>query len=182
MSSHQAIVTADSSPVRGAPREAPSRSASAIMQGALDDIATHSSDPSIAVGVAYEPGATVPGVAVGTAVGAPVQRQTSGAKSFSQEPASASAAVDEVASGFLYSPLSAKFFARFDLDKNNSIDKAELRKALDSLGLTDVDAAECMKGFGTERGFITLQNWEAGLTPQMRAGIEAALDAEVPPS
>ena len=139
------------------------------------------SSPDVAVAVAYDPGTEVPGVVTGLAVGTPVVRQPSGPHADVQETASSS---NVVATSYLYSDLSAKFFARFDLDSNNSIDKAELRKALDSLGLTDVDVGACFAGFGTDRGVITLQDWEQGLdaTPGLREAILAKLDAEAPPA
>ena len=57
--------------------------------------------------------------------------------------------------------------------------EAELRKMLDELGMTDVDATSAMSGFTTDRdGHIKLSDWEKGLDDRTRAAIEAKLTAE----
>lgn len=105
--------------------------------------------PEIASATLYVPGEHVADAAVqGVAVGEPVARQPSDkAESARFQPPPEDSVAGEPAEGVLYSALSAKFFARFDLDRDGEIDVDELRSALKQLELDDVDAAAAMSTF-----------------------------------
>lgn len=129
----------------------------------------------------------IEGVVTGVAVGVPVERQPSehaADTSLSDLASSLSVAPPVVADAVLYSPLQAKMFARYDLDKNGSIDREELRKMLQDLNLPiDTDALMATFGERSQRdGKITLSDWEKGLDDRMRKAIEAKLDEEMEPS
>jgi len=135
--------------------------------------------PEIASATLYVPGEHVADAAVqGVAVGEPVARQPSDkAESARFQPPPEDSVAGEPAEGVLYSALSAKFFARFDLDRDGEIDVDELRSALKQLELDDVDAAAAMSTFDTNGdNKIQFKEWEAGLDARTRAAIEAHVD------
>jgi hypothetical protein len=119
----------------------------------------------------------------GVAVGVPVIRQPSKraatASSHTAAPSVSSTSGAVLAESFLYSALSAKLFARFDIDSSGAIDQEELRLALRQLGLSDTDLTASMARFDVNQdGLIQLSEWEAGLDARTRAAIEALVDAE----
>lgn len=129
----------------------------------------------------------IEGVVTGVAVGAPIQRQPSGNASnatdagLSSLASGMSVASPVVAEAVLYSPLLGKMFARYDLDKSGTIDKAELSKMIKDLGV-DIDTDAMMATFGERshrEGTITLSEWEKGLDEKMRTAIEEKLDEEI---
>lgn len=112
----------------------------------------------------------------GVAVGEPVERQPSGSSMDPNSPAVSPAVSSQVSDGYLYSALYAKCFASFDTDKNGTIDRSELRAALNILGLESVDVDECMAGFPNAAEGIALKDWEEGLDDRLRAAIDAKFE------
>ena len=127
----------------------------------------------------------------GVAVGEPVERQPSGSSMDPNSPAVSPAVSSQVSDGYLYSALYAKCFASFDTDKNGTIDRSELRAALNILGLESVDVDECMAGFPNAAEGIALKDWRRDWTtgyarrsmPNLRAEVwttgECALNSRL---
>ena len=125
----------------------------------------------------------IDGVVTGVAVGVPVARQPSGSATdaaLSNLGAGMSLETPEVAVGWTYSPMMAKMFARYDIDKSGTISPDELKQMLADLKL-DLDLDTVMSSFGERshrEGSINLSDWEKGLDESIKAAIEKKLDEE----
>ena len=138
------------------------------------------SEPAVAVAVAVADGSVPAGVVQGQSLGAPVpQVARVHSNTVPEESQAAQQPGAAIAEAFVYSPFMAKVFTGLDADRNGFLEIGAVEAALTTLGVTEFDPTAALKAFDTNGdGQIALTEWEAGLTPEMRAAIERHFSAD----